>query len=89
MCRVVSGKVLDDPLIRDNHQSGVCRMGSRKVLDDPLICVDRQSGMCHMVLGKVPNNLWWPKTLGCWKFFEMVKVFSISLDKHGIWRDAL
>ena len=47
VCRAVSKKVPDDPLVPDNplihddYQGGVCYAVSRKVPDDSLICNDR------------------------------------------------
>nr|POF00298.1 hypothetical protein CFP56_60091 [Quercus suber] len=65
-------RVLDDPLIRNDHQGGAHRVVSRQnvvlgkvpddcwVPDDSLIRDDRQGIMCHAVSGKVPDNCWVP-----------------------------
>ena len=52
----VMSRVLDDPLISDDHQGGMCCLVSGMVRDNPLICDDRQVEVCRVVSRKLPDD---------------------------------
>ena len=49
-------RVLDNPLISDNHQGRMCCMVLGMVRDNPLIRDDRQVEVCRVVSRKLPND---------------------------------